>query len=372
MKVCHVGTEHRRYDTRIFYKECVSLAKAGYNVTFLIADDCLPEETRNGVRILPVHGVPRSRFMKRFFKYNEVMLKKALELDADVYHLHEWELLPWAKQLKNRNKTVVFDSHEYYSMNIKGNQSNPIQRNLILFLYNYCESFIREFVDALIFPCNKDGVHPFEGRCKRLITLDNYPSLDMYKQYIPNIKKKERSICYVGGLSEARGITEVVKAAGLSDTTVYLAGSFSPPSYRRRIEELAEFSSVKYLGLLNRDEIIKLLQSCQIGMATIHCLGQYGQFDNLATKCYEYMSLGLPVILTKAKYSKQVNDKYRFGICVDAENELEIASAIQYLLEHEEEAKQMGLNGRKAIFEEFNWEKEQMKLLDLYTELGEE
>ncbi len=39
MKICHITSVHSRYDTRIFVKECVSLAKAGYDVTFLIAED---------------------------------------------------------------------------------------------------------------------------------------------------------------------------------------------------------------------------------------------------------------------------------------------------------------------------------------------
>ena len=82
-------------------------------------------------------------------------------------------------------------------------------------------------------------------------------------------------------------------------------------------------------------------------MATIHNVGQYNQFDNLATKCYEYMSLGLPVVLTKSRYNEKVNSQYEFGICVDAENENEIAEAIRYLLVHEAEANQMGKNGRK-------------------------
>lgn len=38
MNVCHVGTAHRRYDydtdISIFYKECTSLANAGYDVRF--------------------------------------------------------------------------------------------------------------------------------------------------------------------------------------------------------------------------------------------------------------------------------------------------------------------------------------------------
>jgi len=31
-KVCHISTVHSVFDTRIFYKECKTLAKAGYEV----------------------------------------------------------------------------------------------------------------------------------------------------------------------------------------------------------------------------------------------------------------------------------------------------------------------------------------------------
>ena len=31
-KVCHMTSGHRSDDVRVFYKECVSLAKAGYDV----------------------------------------------------------------------------------------------------------------------------------------------------------------------------------------------------------------------------------------------------------------------------------------------------------------------------------------------------
>ena len=104
-------------------------------------------------------------------------------------------------------------------------------------------------------------------------------------------------------------------------------------------------------------------------MATILNVGQYNTADNFATKVYEYMSMGLPVILSKYPFAEKMLKKYKFGIAVDPANIDDVASAIVYLKEHPYEAKQMGENGRRAVLEEFNWGIEEKKLLQLYEDL---
>ena len=54
--VCHMTSAHASDDTRIFYKECVSLAKAGYEVS-LVARGPAREEA--DVRVVGV-GVPQA------------------------------------------------------------------------------------------------------------------------------------------------------------------------------------------------------------------------------------------------------------------------------------------------------------------------
>ena len=54
---------------------------------------------------------------------------------------------------------------------------------------------------------------------------------------------------------------------------------------------------------------------------------------------------------------------------MDPLNPEEIAQAIEYLLDHPDEARQMGENGRKAVQEKYNWENESQKLLALYHDL---
>ena len=118
---------------------------------------------------------------------------------------------------------------------------------------------------------------------------------------------------------------------------------------------------------MSRPQVLNTLQRCQIGMANILNVAQYNMYDNLATKVYEYMSLGIPVILSKTPYNNGVMEEYRFGISVEPDNLGDISSAMTYLLDHPDEARQMGENGRRAVRE-----KEAENLLALYAEIAQE
>ena len=367
IKVCHMTSAHAPEDVRIFHKECASLAAAGYDV-YLVAHGESYE--KNGVHIVGIGAKPQGR-LSRMTQSAKRVYQKALELDADLYHFHDPELLPYGLKLKRKEKKVVFDSHEMYTAQIRNKTYLPRWcANIIAWVYGMYEHTVLKRLDGLIFPCLKDGKHPFAGKCNRVVTVDNVPMLhELYDHYDPAVEKQTNSIVHVGSLSYARGITHMVKAADKAGCTAYLAGAFSPSTYQAELEALEEYRAVQYLGKLDRAGVRNVLQSAEVGMATLLNIGQYNQYDNLATKIYEYMSLGLPVVLTRAPYNEKIIQRLQFGICVDPENVDEIAAAIRYLLDHPEEARQMGENGRRAIKEEFNWDVEKEKLLSLYQDI---
>lgn len=368
IKVCHMTSVHGEEDVRIFHKECVSLANAGYEVYLVERGESYD---KNGVHIVGVGDIPKSR-RKRMTEGAKRVYQKALELDCDIYHFHDPELLPYGLKLKKHGKKVIFDSHERYTYQLRDKPYLPgwVTRPMAK-AYGLYERCVLKKIDAVIFPCLKDGVHPFEGQCKRVCTVNNVPLLEeLYDRYDSRIEKYERSIVYVGGLTYSRGITHLIKAAGKSNAVAYLGGDFSSEEYQKKVEALPEYPCVRYKGKLNRQEVCDLLQRCQIGMANILNVGQYNQYDNLATKVYEYMALGLPVILTHSAYNDSAMEQYQFGICVDPTNVDEIANAIRYLLDNPEEAHRMGENGRRAVEQEFNWDVEEKKLLKLYEELA--
>ncbi len=367
IKVCHMTSAHDGEDIRIFHKECVSLAKAGYDVYLVQVGDSYE---KNGVHLVGL-GEPAQSRLDRFLHSAKNAYKKALEVDADIYHLHDPELLGYGLKLKKRGKKVIFDSHEFYAEQIKHKQYIPaFCRNLVAKVYDRYQKYILRRLDGLVFPCLVNGENPFADCCRHMALVNNVPMLhELYDHYDPAIPKYERSICHIGSLTHNRGITHLVQAAGRADCTAYLGGAFESDEYEQQIRALPEFDHVSYLGLLNRQQVLETLQRCRIGVATLLNVGQYSQLWNLPTKVYEHMALALPSVLSDTPYIRQVVEQYQIGICVDPANVVEIAAAIRYLLEHPDEAQRMGENGRRAIREEFNWGVEEQKLFALYEDI---
>ena len=105
MTITHLTSVHPRYDTRIFLKECTSLAKK-YQVNLVVADG-KGDEVKNGVSLYDV-GKESGR-LNRILKTPKKILKKAIDLDSDIYHLHDPELVFIGLELKKIGKIVIFD-----------------------------------------------------------------------------------------------------------------------------------------------------------------------------------------------------------------------------------------------------------------------
>lgn len=109
MKICHVTSAHNTDDVRIYKKECLSLAKRKNYEVFLVGEG--KSITLNGVNVIGVGEKPKMR-LKRMMFFASKTIRHALALDADLYHLHDPELLRYALRLKRAGKKVIFDSHE--------------------------------------------------------------------------------------------------------------------------------------------------------------------------------------------------------------------------------------------------------------------
>lgn len=114
-KVCHMTNVHGVEDVRIFQKECVSLAKAGYEVYLVERGESYE---KNGVHIVGVGDIPADR-RRRMTEGARKVYEAARALDADIYHFHDPELLPYGLKLKKAGKKVIFDSHEDYRVMLK-------------------------------------------------------------------------------------------------------------------------------------------------------------------------------------------------------------------------------------------------------------
>jgi glycosyltransferase involved in cell wall biosynthesis len=91
--------------------------------------------------------------------------------------------------------------------------------------------------------------------------------------------------------------------------------------------------------------------------------------DALPVKMFEYMAAGIPVIASDFPLWREIVLGNQCGLCVDPMDPASIAKAIDYLMLHFDEARQMGENGRRAVLARYNWSVEEAKLLSYYKNL---
>lgn len=363
--LCHLTSVHPRYDTRIFLKMCRSLAAADYAVTLVVADG-RGAEMRDGVRIVDV-GKPAGR-RDRMLGATRRVLKQAMALDAEVYHLHDPELLPAGLKLKRRGKRVIFDAHEDLPKQIlsKPYLHHTLRRSISAMAGAF-ERFSCRRLDAVVTatPAIRDK---FAGLGIAATDVNNFPLLGELEAQVPR-SGKAREVCYVGGIAAIRGIREIVNAMALvrSRARLNLGGGFSEKEVKAQVAASPGWAGVNELGFLSREQVRETLGRSVAGLVTF--LPVPNHIEAQPNKMFEYMSAGLPVIASHFPLWREIVEGNECGICVDPLDPSAIAAAIDRLVEDPDLARRMGENGRRAVAERYNWGKEEEKLLALYRNL---
>jgi glycosyltransferase involved in cell wall biosynthesis len=110
-----------------------------------------------------------------------------------------------------------------------------------------------------------------------------------------------------------------------------------------------------------------LLSKASVGILTFHHLPNHD--DCRPNKLFEYMSAGLPIVGSNIQSWIEFLADVDNVTFVDPLSPTAIREAILALLDDPVRCAEMGERGRKAVLDQFNWDHEAQKLLNLYNEL---
>jgi glycosyltransferase involved in cell wall biosynthesis len=368
-KICHLSSVHKGLDTRIFRKECVSLSKAGYEthlVTNASAAD-VDEASRLGVTLHALPSVPRGGRLGRMVMHARDCYLMARDVDADLYHFHDPELIPYGLMLARAGKRVIYDVHEDLAGDIYSKDWVPQPaRRTVAALSRALESYGAVRFSAVV------AATPFIGsifrpRARTVEVINNYPlSMELPPAEAVDVRQREH-VCYVGGIHPHRGIREMIHAIGETDCKLLLAGMFYSTSLRDEVSQYAGWSKVQEYGFVDRQSVSRIMSQSFSGLVLFYRVPNFIYAQPI--KMFEYMSAGIPVIASNFPLWRDIIEGNRCGICIQHDSIEAISGAIRHLQNHPEEVVRMGENGRRAVEQFYRWDHEEVKLLSLYRKL---
>lgn len=368
----HLTTVHHPFDTRIYHKECLSLHKAGYDVSLIVP----LENKQQGEKIVTDDGIELIATTKRKKRLVRMLLstwktyRLAKREQANYYHFHDPELLWVGWLLKKKTNNVIYDVHEDYHTSILQKEyfANPIKK-IVASLYDKMEAFLIKKMDICL------AEKYYQERYPTGQPILNYPVLN---EQLLSAQRDDQdpadAVIYTGNVTEVRGSYLHAILPNLpSKLDIYFYGKCQQ-SIADKMKQLAGESKDKlhFTGIdhfVERHEIDKgyLKHNWLAGMAIFPPTAHYQRKE--LTKFFEYMTAGIPIVCSNFPTWQAFIDQHECGLTVDADHPEQWEEAINYLRNHPEERKQMIQNGRQAVRNELNWQIEEKKLLTWYQEI---
>jgi len=126
---------------------------------------------------------------------------------------------------------------------------------------------------------------------------------------------------------------------------------------------------IKIHQAIPHEKLINMYKNREVNLIVLPSINtKNGAHEGIPISLMEAMVHKIPVISTNTGGIPELLSS-NAGIMVEEKNPKKIAKAIEYLIEHPNEAKKMGENGRKAVLKKYNWENESKKLLKVYKKI---
>ncbi len=365
VRVQHLTSVHPWSDVRIFQKECRSLYEAGFEVGLIAVGAA--DAVVDGVQVTAIPA-PTSRWA-RVILTGPILFNRARKIDADIFHFHDPELVPVGILLKLIGRKVVYDVHEDLTLQVLTKSYIPrLFRRPLSAAFGVMNRLAERAFDGVVV------VTPTIAALFRSPTLvRNYPVHTEFSAEGTLYRDRSPHIAYVGALGPTRGLDRMLEAAARlrqrhEHSLLVLAGPTESEAVVRELNALGDRSGSTYIGVVDRARVAKVLADSRVGLVVLPAETP-SYIDAYPTKLFEYMAAGLPVVASDFPVYRTVVAGADCGLLVDPSDVEAIVDAIVWLLDHPEDAAEMGRRGRVAAQSDYNWQTEAANLIELYESI---
>lgn len=386
-------------DARV-QREAAALADAGYNVDIacLRERDEEPQEIHPKVNFLRIdlttkrmkrtlhqktEGTKKTSVILKVFRtpllklgkdilaqreYTRKVTKLFEDKDYQAVHCHDLNTLPTGVYLRKKYKTkLIYDSHELFN-EMAG--KNKIER---WFGYIIEGQLIRN-IDHLInvnqfsqkFMTDKYGDFPATIIQNTPILTQQATKESDYWRIKYGLSQDDVILLYQGGLTPQRGIEECIEAMNYLPERyklILLGEGSLQPMLEMIVQKNNLANRVFFHPPVPPTEILTLTAQADIGLVMYKntCLNNYLSTPN---KIFEYFMAGIPTVASNHPGKRYIVEDIGTGVCVEETAE-DISQGILKVTEKYEHYRDNCVRRRN----EFSWDVEKIKLVNLYREM---
>ncbi|MBC6314416.1 glycosyltransferase [Listeria grandensis] len=367
-KMFNISSVHPWSDTRIFFREAMSIAEnLDYCVTHIAIKNQVIVNTNTPIKIRLLPKLPR---LKRYKNWRRIWRMIRLE-KPDIVQLHDPELLLLAWFIKRRIQQapiIIYDMHENVPQILASKQAIPsICRKMVRYMYQKLEKKLMQSCDGIIFAEAHYHENYTDLTCPT-VDIYNYPAIT--PSSLSPEKQDIFTFAYVGSVSELRGARLMIDlaeklAAQRADFQIRVIGTGADEEvFLAEVEKRGVGQWISFEGAKKFDEAFQILQTSHVGLSL---LLENANFKGCKpTKCMEYMAAGIPFIVSDFLMQEDL-EKYPCGVSAQTDNVDAVLEQALYLLENPKIVEKMGKCGLQAYQEAYNWQTEEDKLLSFYT-----
>lgn len=371
LKICHFTSAHVDTDTRIYYRQCVGLAKLGYQIDLLTLNG--ESKIKGGVNIISLELGYKNKF-QRSIKSIKLFYNFFKNSVYDIYQFHDPELIPVGLILRwFLKKNVVFDIHENFLEQIKRRKMNYLLKKATLFV-----AIILNYLSAksfYILLAEKSYERNYYKLTNNYEIIYNYPDTNFFSKYRVPDRGNLKDIFYVGLISHDRNIINILGALKiLKDRGHKFKFHCIGPlvdDIESEINKLKFIDDLKHVvqfyGRMDLNEAYEISKNCKFGLAILKGTGNYK--NSYPTKIFEYYSILMPVIASNFPLYNSVVNEIGGGENVNPESPKEIADKMEEMLVDNIKFNQFMMNINNDLAQRFTWSKELEKLENVYKKL---
>lgn len=370
IRVAHLTTVHSPFDSRIFERQCRSLVREGYAVSLVAPHDAGVDGAEDndlylaGVDLVPL-APPGGRL--RRWSLGPACYRAALETGADLFHLHDPELLPLGVLLQRRGVPVVADLHENFGLDLRSKPWIPKpMRRPASWLGSAVERWATSRLAHVVAATPSIAAQFAETD---VTVIANFPDCSGLANSPSPYADRPARVLYAGELARSRGSLLLARVAARlrGEVQFVVAGRFSSGTERDLACAEPGWPLLDSRGMLGFREVTSLIGASRVGLVFYDSSPNH--LDAWPRKLFEYMAGAVPVVYSDLPGMRRLLEPIGCGLAVPWDDVEAVASAVTWLLDHAAEAEEMGRRGRHAVEQELNWDHERAKLLALYRRL---